>query len=543
MAATAPGKSRGNGEHLAKDALRVGEWTIEPALNRLSAGERTVKIEPKAMEVLTYLAARPGEVASREALLTAVWPGVVVGDDALTQVVIKLRKALGDASETPAYIQTIPKRGYRLIAPVSEPKTGARKNKPLIAFGLALAVAVAAAIALVWMGRNEPERIAAGMEKSLPSVSVRSFEPVGTDPEAALLARGMTADLISDLSRLSGLTVIDAAATGSSAADYVVTGTVQRSEGRVRVNVFLADARSGKQIWSERFDRERASFFDIQEELGPHIVQTLPAKVSEEELRRIARPYTRNMEAYAHFQRGQAALGVRRKAETAQARTEFEKAIALDSGFVRAYAALSTTYVWDYRNQWSADNTAALGRALSLAQTALQMNPDIPEPYYALAFVQMHRRQHEEAIAQMQTALRMAPSYADGYALIAGLYTYMGRPADSVPLLRTALRLNPQGGQLYFLLLGRAYMFLGDLQQARINLQQALARNPENIETHIYLAALYQAAGNQSEATWKAEEIRALQPDFRIRDWLRTYPMRDPGQIAQLEKALNQLGL
>lgn len=531
-------KSRGNAEPLAKDALRVGEWAVEPALNQLTAGDRVVKIEPKAMEVLMYLAARPGQVASRDALLSDLWPGVVVGDDALTQVVIKLRKALGETPERTAYIQTIPKRGYRLIAPVSRP--GAAPKRLLLA-ALVLALVCSAGAAWLWLSDDASERAAAGPEPSLPTVSVRRFESVGADPEAALLARGMTADLISDLSRLSGLSVIDAAA-GSGAADYLVSGTVQRAEGRVRVNVFLADARSGKQLWSERFDRERSSFFDIQQELGPRIVHTLPAKVSEEELRRIARPHTRNLEAYAHFQRGQAALGARRKAENEVARAAFEKAIALDSGFTRAYAALSTTYVWDFRNQWGASNTAALARALALAQTALQMNPDIPEPYYALAFVQMHRGQHEEAIAQMQNALRLAPSYADGYALIAGLYTYIGRPAESVRWLRSALRLNPQGGQLYFLLLGRAYLFLGDLPQARINLEQALARNPENIETHVYLAALHLAAGDEKEAAWKAEEIRVLQPGFKIRDWMSTYPMRDPGHIAQLERALGKLG-
>ena len=546
MAVPPPGKSRGNGELSAKDGLRVGEWTVEPGLNQLSAGDRVVKVEPKAMEVLMVLAARPGEVVSRDALLAEAWPGVVVGDDALTQVVIKLRKALGEAPDNPAYIQTIPKRGYRLVAPVSRtgaPASAGKTPRRLLLAGLALAVIGAAVLALVWPdgSRNQAERPATGTEPALPSVSVRPFEPVGTDPEAALLARGMTADLVSDLSRLSGLAVIDAAA-GPLAADYLVTGTVQRFEGRVRVNVFLADARTGKKLWSERYDRARTSFFDIQEELGPRLVQTLPGKVSEEELKRIARPHTRNLEAYAHFQRGQAALGARRKAENEVARAAFEKAIALDSGFTRAYAALSTTYVWDFRNQWGGNNTAALARALALAQTALQMNPDIPEPYYALAFVNMHRRQHEEAISQMQNALRLAPSYADGYALIAGLHTYMGRPAESVPLLRSALRLNPQGGQLYFLLLGRAYLFLGDLPQARINLEHALARNPENVETLVYLAALHLAAHDEKEATWKAEEIRILQPDFRVKDWLRTYPMRDPVQIARLEQALGKLG-
>lgn len=524
---------------MAKDGLRIGEWTVEPALNQLSAGERVVKVEPKAMEVLAHLAARPGEVVSRDALLAEVWRGVVVGDDALTQVVIKLRKALGDGSESPSYIQTIPKRGYRLIAPVSTAPSAVARRKPWrLAAGLALIAFFMAGGALYWPDKPDDKRA----EATAPSISVRRFEPVGNDPESALLARGMTADLVADLSRLSGLAVIDAAA-GSSAVDYVVTGTVQRAEGRVRVNVFLADARTGKQIWTERFDRERSNFFAIQEELGPRLVQTLPAKVSEEELRRIARPHTRNLEAYAHFQRGQAALGVRQKPENELARAAFQKAIALDASFARAYAALSMTYVWDFRSQWVGDDTSALARAQALAQTAWQINPDIPEPYYALAFVHMHRRQHEEAIAQIQNALRLAPSYADGYALIAGVNTYVGRPAESVRLVRSALRLNPQGGHLYLMLLGRAYFFLGELAQARINLEQSLARNPENLETHLYLAAVLLAAGERGEAAWKAEEIRMLQPDFKAHEWLRTYPMSDPAQIAKLEQALRQLGL
>src|SRR5438045_2676887 len=100
------------------EPLKIGEWLVEPALNQLSGAGRTVKLEPKAMALLCYLAERPGQVVSREALLAAIWPGVVVGDDSLTQAVIKLRKALGDVADAPVYIQTIPKRGYRLVAKV-----------------------------------------------------------------------------------------------------------------------------------------------------------------------------------------------------------------------------------------------------------------------------------------------------------------------------------------------------------------------------------------------------------------------------------------
>jgi len=101
-----------------KERVQIGGWAVEPALNLLSAAGKAVKLEPKAMAVLVFLANRPGQVVSRDVLLSAIWSGVLVGDDSLTQVVIKLRKALGDTSVAPTYIQTIAKGGYRLIAPV-----------------------------------------------------------------------------------------------------------------------------------------------------------------------------------------------------------------------------------------------------------------------------------------------------------------------------------------------------------------------------------------------------------------------------------------
>ena len=117
---------------LGSARFRVGDWTAEPALNQLSTPGRAVKVEPKAMAVLVYLADRPGQVVSRDALLSAVWPGVIVGDDALTQVVVKLRKALGDAPDAPAYIQTIAKGGYRLVAPVAASSESPAAQTPAI---------------------------------------------------------------------------------------------------------------------------------------------------------------------------------------------------------------------------------------------------------------------------------------------------------------------------------------------------------------------------------------------------------------------------
>ena len=529
--------------------LQVGDWTVDPPLNQLSAPGKTVKLEPKAMAVLVHLAQRPGEVVSREALLAAVWPGVVVSDDAVTQVVIKLRKALGDSAETPAYIQTISKRGYRLVAPVGVPQQlpVGEKRKRLI-LGLAgggLAAAFLAGLVIWWI-QDRPAQVAAldleAARAAQPTVTIRPFEALGEDPEAVLLARGLTADLVTDLSKVVGLSVIGVAANAESSR-YLVTGTVQRVEDRVRLNVRLAEAQTGKQLWSERFDRPLSGFFTIQDELGPKILQILPAKVSEAELRRMAQRHTSNLEAYKYFQRGQAALLVRRKSENETAREMFRRAIGLDASFARAYAALALTYAADYRNHWAADGSAALDRAFELARSAHEMNPDVRETYFALAFVHLERREHAQVLRYLETAVQLYPSFADAYAFMGGVKTYMGRPAEAVPLVRTAMRLNPEGSYLYFLILGRAYLALGDLEQARVNLEHALRRNPEDLESNIYMAVLQLAAGDRGAAAWKADEIRVLQPGFTSRRWLETHPLTDPSQKRKLVQALGELGL
>jgi len=555
--------------------LQVGDWTIEPTLNRLSAPGKTVKLEPKAMSVLVYLAGRPGQVVSRDALLAAGWPGVVVGDDSLTQVVIKLRKALGDVPGKPAYIQTISKGGYRLVAPVirteeiasararpdSESLDDERKRRVHWMAAASVAALLLAAAGGWWISGERLTEVApaqlpmAGFEAARtaqPTVAIKPFEALGNDPEAALLAQGMTADLVTDLSKVFGLSVIGVATMGGAAGGetstdplptrYLVSGSVQRIDERLRVHVHLTDAQTGKQVWSERFDRALGAFFSIQEELGPKILETLPAKVSEAELRRVAQRYTRNLEAYELFQRGQSALLVRQRAENETAREMFRRAIALDAAFARAYAGLALTYAADYRNQWTGDGAAALDRALEMARTAHEINPDIRETYWVLAFVYMERRQHEQALQYLETAVRLYPSFADGYALMGGINTYVGRPADTVRLLRTAMRLDPQAGYLYFLLLGRAYLFLGDLEQARVNLAHALSRNPVNLEAHVYMAAVHVTAGDLAAAAWEAEEIRALQPGFSGRGWLETDPMTDAAQKKTLVDALGEVG-
>jgi adenylate cyclase len=541
----------------AQGRLRVGDWIVEPDLNQLSAPGKAVRIEPKAMAVLLHLANRPGRVVSRETLLSDVWPGVVGGDNSLTQVIIKLRKALDDDSDRPTYIQTVTKKGYRLVAPVlppaETPPIPRRRTWTMTASILAAGLLVAAGI--WWSSGEQANRMSRNTDAvaaELPTLAVASFQALGKDGQELLLARGITADLLTDLSKSSGLSVIGFSpmegraggeASNYAEARYLVSGTVQRVEGRLRLHVYLAERDTGKQLWSERFDRAPNDLFAIQDELGPKIVRMLPAKVSEAELRRMAQRHTRNLQAYEYFQRGQVALLVRQDSANEAARRMFRHAIDLDATFARAYSGLALTYAADYRNRWTPDSAGVLEHAFKLARTANEINPDVPETYWALAYVHTQRREHEQALKYLERSLSLYPSFADGYALMASIKTFAGHPAATIPLMRTAMRLNPRSGYLYFLVLGRAYFFLGDLEQARINLEEALKRNPEYLETHVYVAALKVLLRDNSSAAWEADEIRALEPQFAAKRWLENYPMTDSEQRTKIMQALTQLGL
>ncbi len=554
-------------------ALRVGEWDVAPELNQISRAGECVRLEPKAIELLAFLAQRAGEVVSREELLTALWPGVIVGDNALTQVVAKLRKALGDTARKPTYIEAISKRGYRLISEVERQARAVQQRAPDEAHGLggsrpplrrwvvAGSLAALAVAATVWFAQrpadddvsSPPVRPPSAPQATrLPMVIVRPIEAIGEDSEK-LIARGLTSDLVSDLLKVSGLWVVSgdgpAGATlregeklsSPGAGRYALSGTLQSDGTALRLHVRLVDVDAGRELWSQRFEREVRELFAVQDELARSILEQLPIKVSQAETASLARRYTRNVAAYEHFLHGQAAVLARRREQNDLARKRYWQAIELDPAFSRAYAGLAMTYALAYQLGW--DGEAALSRAVEFAATAEQMSPDMPDAHWVLGFVETQRRRHADAIRHLQRALRLNPSYADAYALMGGIKTYTGQPAEGVSLLRTALRLNPDAGSLYFLLLGRALYFLGDYEQARVNLEQALARNADNVEARVYLALVLGQLGDHEGAAWQADEIRVVEPNFSASRWLATYPMTDKQQKERLAQALLPLGL
>jgi len=242
-------------------------------------------------------------------------------------------------------------------------------------------------------------------------------------------------------------------------ARYAISGTVQRTSDMLRVNVRLVDNATKTQVWAERYDRPFSDLMAIQDEIIGRLLKALPIQISDAERQRLARRYTRNLDAYDFFLRGKAAFLARQPAENRVARAMYQKAIDLDPAFARAYAGLALTHADDYRNHWTEDGQQSQAKALQLAESALRIDPDIPEVYAVLGYAHAMQLDYKNAIKLVEKAIELDPSYADAYAYLGAFQTHSGEPAKAIPLLRTAMRLNPGAGFIYFVVLGRAYLF------------------------------------------------------------------------------------
>jgi DNA-binding winged helix-turn-helix (wHTH) protein/TolB-like protein len=537
--------------------LRLGSWQFYPELNRIRDSNSVIHLEPKAALVLKLLVERAGKPVTRQELLETVWSDVVVSDDALTQVIIKLRKALGDDARSPRYIRTIPKRGYCLVADVGSesglPETvevsGKRRNPTWAVAALAVILMVAVLAYLLVDDSSLPSPVVEVRDETPPpegaTLAVMPFEAVTGNEREQRFARGMRSDLVTDLGKLSDLQIIRPSPikTAPVASRYQVFADVQQVGDRIGVHVRLIETESAQQLWSQRYLRKLDDVFQVQHSISQEVVRQLALEVTAADLQRLADRYTPSVSAYEDFLRGQAELLRREREANATARLWYRKAIERDPNFARAYGGLALSYAADYRNQWTEDGEKALRLAEEMAQTGAQIDPRISEVYWVLGYVAAQEKKHERALTYLQQALETDHSYADAYALMGGINTYIGRPEHTIGQLRKAMHLNENAGYLYYLLLGRAYYFTNKPEQAAINLRESLARNPINLETHIYLLATAISREDADAADWEAEEIRAIEPGFTADVWLETYPMTDEAQIERLAKALAHYGM
>ena len=405
---------------MPEEELRIGDWWVRPRLSRLERGGRAVHLRPKSMEVLVFLARRPGQVATRSELLEAVWPGVNVAEEGLTRCVADIREAFEDEPAQPAFVETVAKRGYRLIAPVE------------------------------WTA--EPEGPSAPL--GLVVLPFRDFSPGGGQE---YFADGLTEQAIADLSQIRRLRVISrtsamrlkhaTADVGAIARDlrvrYALEGSLRRSGDEVRITAQLIDARADDHVWAETYVGTVGDVLDIQEKVSRSIVEALRLKLTEHEDGRLARRSAPDFPILDCYLRARAAINE----FTAEG---VDRAIALlESGLETAGPSPTLLAGLGFAHFQRANLTprreADFAEARRHAEAALRLDPDSAQARLVLGLVLMvFDGRQQESVRSLKRALALAPADPDALFWLAVAYAnYAGRGGAALPLAERLADIDP----------------------------------------------------------------------------------------------------
>jgi adenylate cyclase len=390
-----------------------------------------------------------------------------------------------------------------------------------------------------------------------PSIAVLPFVNFSGDPEQEYFSDGITEDLITDLSKLSGLFVISRNSvflykekgvkpehvSKELGVHYLLEGSVRKVGNRVRITAQLIDAATNYHIWAERYDRELRDIFAVQDEVVQKIVAALQIKLTEGEQERTKRPPTTNLEAYDFFLRGLEFRSQRTREANMRARRKFERALELDPQFAITYAYLGLTYLADIASQWTADPARALDQLLTLAQKAVALDATQPAAYEALAYAYLGKKQHAQAVGAAEKAITLDPNSADAYQTLSDILSFMERGAEAVTLVEKAMRLNPRYPASYLWSLGQAYRLVGRTDEAVTVLKRAVLRNPEHLTAHLLLTVVLSEQGKDEEARVQAAEILRINPQYSVAVTRRIMPYQNPAAVERLTIALEKAGL
>ncbi len=567
--------SAGN-ENSPRSEWQVGDWRVHPRQNELLRKGETARLEPKAMQVLVHLAERAGEVVGREELLSAVWPGVVVGDDTLTQAIIKLRKALGDDAHRPKFIETISKSGYRLIAPVervgkalpaAQPrKSFLRRNRVAIAVaGGVVAIAIGSLLVFPEIARTVGmpwpivvDQTPARFPISLPIVAVLPLANLSGDPKRDYFTDGLTEDIIGALGRFSGLRVISRnsvepfktrPATPKAVRDelgvrYVVTGSVREADGRLRVAVELSDAEKGTVLWSDRLEGEGKAVFDIQDRIVKNIVGTLAVQVTGRETERAASKPPEDLEAYDLVLRARALLENSDRVGNRRARELLAKALEKEPNYAEAHVVLANAEFNRSVFGWTENPPEAMNRAIQLAQRAVVIGDQGAQSraHGTLGRIFVTVGRLEEALAEADRAIELNSSDAAALDARAMTLLWLGRIDEAIAAFELALRFDPGvkdvGSGFHF---GIAYYMAGRHREALAIVDRTLQRHPDAAFVHAIRAAILAELGNETEARHAVAEVRRLDPFFRTDQFGSRFAQ--PENQARMQEGLRKAGL
>lgn len=501
-ASESPGDVSGDGARSLKKGFHVGEWTAEPLRGQLVSGDTREHVEPRIMEVLIVLAENAGEVVERDALLLRVWGERAVTDEPLTRCVAELRRALGDTRKNPKFIQTIPKRGYRLVAPVSLPVAGTGEREQagsILRNPLTWIAAAAFASAVLYVSLSDVQQSQLPIERlpenagiGPPSIAVLPLSNRSNDADMEYFSLGVTEDIINLLATIPDLRVtsrtssfhfrnkdLDLPAIARQLnVQTILEGSVRRQGDEIRVTVQLIDVSTDTQVDAFRFERPIGDLFEVQDEIAVAVANQL--RVSLGRITERGEP-TQNMRAHQLYL--QARFESRKRtAETMNKAIELlEQAILIDAEFAAAYEELAAVFmaIPGYSQRPNDRVEIVNPKAMAAAQRAKELDPTLSKPYAILAGRSGVATDYVAARAGFERALALTPNDPEIRIWYGMMFSAVGDLEKAFEQFSWAHRVDPLSG-LTNRWMGIGLWRLGRDEEARSYLDTAIALGDVN---------------------------------------------------------------
>jgi TolB-like protein len=489
------------------------DHTLDIDRRELRRGDAAVAVEPQVLDLLICLVENRNRVVTKDDLIASVWGGRIVSDATLTSRIYAARKAIGDNGHGQKLIRTISRKGLRFIGDVRAQTNGAEAEPA------------------VDQPPQEQPRPLPWPAPERPAIAVLPFDNMSGDPAQEGFSDGITEDVITALSKLRWFSVI---ARNSSftykgkavhlkqvaaelGVNYVVEGSVRRLGDRVRITAQLNDVSTGSHIWAERYDRDLADVFAVQDEITEAIVTAIEPQIyAAENFRAQHKPPDRLdawelvMRALSHFWRVT-------RLDNVLAQQLLAKALAIEPNYGHALGLVATSHVFGVHMGW-ADKSIVVPIAERVALEAINADPEDPWAHHALGCIHLFARRFEDSLAEFETALRLNPNFSLAQCYFCVSLAYSGRWREAEEVVQRALRFSPRdplsalyhGAASYAHYVGRNY------DKAMQAARESIRLRADFVGAHRVLAAAAGMTGQADVAAAALQEVRRLQPGVSL---------------------------
>jgi TolB-like protein len=516
------------------------DFVLDPDRRELRRDGALVAVEPQVFDLINYLIHNRNRVVTRDNLLDAVWNGRVVSESTLASRINAARRALNDSGDEQRLIRTIARKGLRFVGAVE----GAdRPSEP-------------SASPPIW---DVDQTVRTSLPLSdRPAIAVLPFTNLSGEPEQEYFSDGISEDIITALSKLRWFFVI---ARNSSfiykgkavhmkqvaeelGVRYVVEGSVRKGGDRVRITAQLNDVATGSHLWAERYDREIADVFAVQDEITESIVAAIEPKLYAAESFRAQRKPPDSMDAWDLVMRALSHYWRVTRQDNVVAQALLEKAIAMDPSYGQALGLLATSYMFAAHMGWM-EMTEAMPFAERAALAAIHVDSEDPWAHNALGHVYLFARRFEDSLAEFETALRLNPSFALAQGYYGLSLAYSGRWQEADEAARRALRLSPRDPYSAVYMGIAAYaQFLGkNYEEAMRWAREAVRQRSDFVGAHRVLTAAAAMASQTELAHAALQELRRAQPNISL-GWIASHmPIKEDADRERYLEGFRRAGL